>query len=301
MRVACIALLAVGLLAGCEQDRDAAKSTTWVAEESQAPAAAAAETANDASAEAAALASKGFVWHELLSPAPEAAADFYTFVFDWSRDDTPAESSAPYIRLRAADTTFAGVISMAVYDFSGPARWTGWIAVETPADALDGAERDGGLILKRDVEHPRGRLAFVQDPAGAELGLIDLRPELGAVPGPIVAHELLLDRPAEDAQFYQRWLKWPAPQTRPSGALEFSTPAGPLRFAPPASWDLPSVAPSWVPVFAVDDFEAVRDRAVEAGAVLVRELKSAEDGARSARLRDPQGAPFMIRQRAGTL
>ncbi|MDT0498839.1 hypothetical protein RM530_15930 [Algiphilus sp. W345] len=46
---------------------------------------------------------------------------------------------------------------MAVYDFSGPARGTGWIAVETPADALDGAERDGGLILKRHVEHPRGR------------------------------------------------------------------------------------------------------------------------------------------------
>ncbi|MDT0498840.1 hypothetical protein RM530_15935 [Algiphilus sp. W345] len=85
MRLARIALLPVGLLVGCGQDRDEAESTTWVAEESQAPAAAAAETANDASAEAAAPASQGFVWHELLSPAAEAAADFYTFVFDWSR------------------------------------------------------------------------------------------------------------------------------------------------------------------------------------------------------------------------
>lgn len=100
------------------------------------------------------------------------------------------------------------------------------------------------------------------------------------------------DQPTESTAFYARLLGW-QPSDGPGGMTMFATAKGP--FAGLAATD--GDAAGWLPYVQVDDVDVATKKAVELGAVLVKEKRRGPAGEFSV-VRDPGGAALALWQKA---
>ncbi|MFE9774421.1 VOC family protein [Streptomyces sp. NPDC005931] len=107
-------------------------------------------------------------WVELLTRAPERAADFYASVFGWSVDP-----SRRYPRWSVGGTDFGGMVTMDdKFPHEVPAHWLPYFAVEDVDAAGDTAARAAGTVLMEPTSVPEGpRIAVLRDPQGAMFGV----------------------------------------------------------------------------------------------------------------------------------
>lgn len=119
------------------------------------------------------------VWFELMSQDIEATKQFYTEVFDFqpvpmaeSMDD--AEAEANYFTNGPADSSSSGLCNAQGFI---PAEmgsyWRTYFRVEDCDAAAQRVSELGGKVLDGPEDSPFGRLATIQDPAGATLMIID--------------------------------------------------------------------------------------------------------------------------------
>ncbi len=234
-----------------------------------------------------------FVWHEIVSAAPEASAKFYASVFDWKIVRAPVTSPGeqPYVMLSHGGKLFAGFTSD-----EGPARWTCWVQVLDADLVADQALGTGGLVVRPPREHLIGRVVEVAGPGQARLGLVQLhiRQPYVAVP-PILWHVgETLPRDNIDA-FYQTVAGWTveraAPDAPDARAVVAKHAVAELRHADA------NTSPGWLPCIEVEDVRRSVARAVAAGGRQILEPAERDGLGDSARLADPQGAEFWVVKR----
>jgi len=133
------------------------------------------------------------VWHDLLTNDPAASKRFYGELFGWEFESVGSfaglKSDTAYTLIRHNGRLIGGMIdTVALNNRTDISQWVVVMSVEDVDAAAQRIADSGGTILTapRDLQR-RGRIAVVQDPAGALLALlqtkdgdpVDRQPELG--------------------------------------------------------------------------------------------------------------------------
>ncbi|MFP3464826.1 VOC family protein [Leifsonia sp. SIMBA_070] len=235
------------------------------------------------------------IWVDLQSADQPAAADFYRELFGW--EVGPARPETGDFAL----ATVRGVAVAALGPLPSddvPTAWTAYFAVDDLGAAADAARAAGGTVLLEPAETVPGiRLAIVADPAGAVVGLWQLReqnaPWLRDEPGAVDWLELVAADPASTFRFYESVLGVGVSEMRvgdePYGLFD----VGETSVAGAYTSD-GSDPTHWLVYFNVADLDAAAVRAAELGGTLRTEPLSAPGVGRWAEIVDPQGAVFAL-------
>ena len=264
-------------------------------------------------------------WIDTNQPDPEAAAAFYSGLFDWKVEDVmPPGSEVKYFiaRIRGGDVAGIGPIPQGT---PPAAAWNTYIWVDSADETAAKVTAAGGTVLMEpgDVMEA-GRTAVFSDPEGAVFCVWQPKQHRGAA----IVNEAgslnfnnLNTRDAESAKtFYGSVFGW---RTLPMGGgaeawtlpgygdhLELLNPGTRERMvamgAPagfedvvatltPLLADHSDVPPHWSVTFATDDADATARKASELGGQVVAPPFDAP-WVRTTVIADPQGATFIASQ-----
>jgi predicted enzyme related to lactoylglutathione lyase len=242
-----------------------------------------------------------FVWYELMTTDPAAAAAFYAEVVGWRTVDSGMPGMT-YTLLMMGETHMAGLMDMPPDAGANmPPNWLGYVGVDDVDATAAEAERLGGRVhaQPRDIAGV-GRFAVIADPQGAVLALFRSERDPDAVPeqmapGGIGWHELLASDWAPMFDFYAAlfgWRKHDALDMGPMGSYQlygFDQAIGGMFTKPPS---IPF--PFWLYYFNVPDIDAAMGRVTAAGGTVLMGPMAVPGGAFILQAQDPQGAVFAL-------
>lgn len=260
-------------------------------------------------------------WVDTSQPDPSAAADFYSGLFGWDIEDVmPADAPSAYLMARLGGGDVAAISSL--QEGAPPmAVWNTYVWVDDADETTAKVRAAGGDVLVEPFDvFEAGRMAVFADPEGAALCVWQARQHRGATvvnePGSVNFNVLNTRDPEAARQFYGAVFGWEAldigggaqmwalppygdfleartPGTR-AGMAEMGAPKGFEQVVAglntiPA--DQPDTPAHWSVTFAVDDADAIAERATElGGSVLVAPFDA--PWVRMTVIADPQGATF---------
>jgi uncharacterized protein len=233
-------------------------------------------------------------WVDNLVPDPENALNFYGELFGWEFDG-PGPGDYYVARVRGRDVAGVGQAPPGV-----PAGWSTYVSV-TSADET--ARNAGRVIVEPFDVPPAGRVAALEDPTGAIIGVWEPAERLGCqLVNEASAYAMgALHTPDPDAaaRFYRDVFGWETDSFAPGISL-FRLP-GYVGGEPaqPVPRDVVAVLAKddgparWSVDFWVTDADDVAARALElGGGVVVAPFDSVPK--RQAVLADPDGAVFSV-------
>jgi uncharacterized protein len=255
-------------------------------------------------------------WIDTTQPDPDAAAAFYGGLFGWELEDTSSPEARYFLaRLRGGDV--AGIGSAQ----EGQATWNTYVWVQD-ADETAAKVRDAGgsVLLEPDDVGDWGRMAVFSDPAGAAFSVWQAKAHRGAAivneHGSLNFNDLHT-RDVEGARsFYGAVFGWEVlgvgdfqawalagygdllEQRNPGTRQGMADMGAPERFEDvvaslvPIPEDQADTPPHWGVTFAVDDSDAIAERATELGGRVVVPPFDAP-WVRMTVIADPQGASFV--------
>jgi uncharacterized protein len=265
-------------------------------------------------------------WVDTGQPDPEAAVEFYGGLFGWEFEDRmPADSPGRYFvaQLRRRDVAAVGSQPEQAPPTPG---WNTYVWVDSADDTTAKVKAAGGKALMEPFDVlEAGRMAVLTDPEGAVFCVWQAKEHKGAQlvnePGTWNFSELNTRDPEGAKAFYGTVFGWEADtldfgegQTTmwrlpgygdflerrdPDLRRRMAADGAPEGFEDAVAWLIPmtsdqysdDVPPHWNVTFAVDDADAVADRAAKLGGQ-VRVPPFDAPFVRMTVLSDPQGAAF---------
>jgi uncharacterized protein len=264
-------------------------------------------------------------WIDTSQPDPEAAVGFYGGLFGWEFESVmPEDAPGKYFigRIRGGDV---GAVGSIPEQMPPVAMWNTYIWVDSADETADRVRDADGSVLMEPFDIPgSGRMAVFGDPEGAIFCVWQAREHMGAKivneHGSLNFNDLNT-RDAEGAKaFYgavfgwktleldggfQAWtlegygdhLEQSDPDLRKRNA-ELGAPEGfedVVGSIIPLGDDRPDVPAHWNVTFAVDDADAIADKAAELGGKVMAPPMDAP-WVRLTVIADPQGATFTASQ-----
>ena len=242
-----------------------------------------------------------FVWHELCTTDPAAAAAFYGKVVGW----TIRQAGLPGIDYSLAcvgDRQIAGIMTLPEAQMPPRPVWFGYIAVDDVDAKAAAIAAAGGTIHKAPADIPSiGRFAVVADPQGAVFMLFkgagEPPPPLGMMqPGSVGWNELhARDAPAI-WPFYEGtfgWSKDTAHDMGPMGIYQLFKASGLPCGGMMTDTQSPR-PPYWLYYFVVDDIDAGVERVKANGGAVLFGPQEVPGGAWIINAQDPQGGTFAL-------
>ena len=266
-------------------------------------------------------------WVDTEQPDPEAAAAFYGGLFEWEFDDRTAPGSPQrYLVGQIGGRDVAGIGSQPEGAPPTPA-WNTYVGVDDADQAAAKTAEAGGSVLMEPFDVPgAGRMAVLADPSGAAWRVWQAGEFSGAQavnePGTWNFSDLRT-RDADGAKaFYGRVLGWEVSgldgdggdsggfwrrpgygdflaERDPDIRERMADVQAPEGFEDAIAWLVSMTSdqypdatpPHWGITFAVDDADAIADKATELGGkVLVPPMDA--PWVRMTVITDPQGATF---------
>jgi hypothetical protein len=247
-----------------------------------------------------------FVWYDLLTPDPDAAAAYYAEVVGWKTEVFPT-SDVHYTMFVGAQGPVGGT---ARPEGAGTRpQWIGNVFVDDVDRTAALAAELGGRLLSPPTDYPTiGRMAVVVHPQGVPLNLF--KPARGMElhdvtrPGEITWHELVASDHGAAFDHYSRLFGWTKRRDFDLGAM-----GNYLIYGPPDSgardfggmFTAPAAGPGkplWLYYIEVADLDAAIARARARGGTLASGPMQVPGGARIAQLVDPQGVLFALHESA---
>lgn len=250
-----------------------------------------------------------FIWYELMTSDPDAAAAFYGSVVGWtvSSGGTPAGGIDYRHIVRSDGGSSGGMLALDDAMRAGGARpcWLGYIHVPDVDAAVAAIVSDGGKVLMPKMTIEVGSFALVTDPEGVPFYVMTPVPPAGhpdaasdAFSPTEAQHVRWNELMANDADaalaFYRKHFGWGQEGEMPMG------PFGTYRFLQSGGETIGALmrrmpqapVPFWSYYIGVDDI----DRAVAAigagGGQVVHGPQEIPGGEYSLNGIDPQGAMF---------
>ncbi len=238
-------------------------------------------------------------WVDLNTNDPAAAERFYGELFGWEFEDSFVEGQAAsgYSIGRLKGKAAAGIGAQGDGD-PMPSMWSLYLASDDVDAGVAAATEAGASVLAGPMDiPPHGRMAFVQDPAGAAVGLWQAGEHLGCEivneDGAFVWCEVQTDDNDAIDAFYPV-LGATFEDIDFGGGMYHAMKVGDRTVG--GSWPLiEGVPPNWHVYFAVDDCDASTQVALDHGATALNGPMDTPAG-RMTVLRDPVGAVFSIIQ-----
>jgi uncharacterized protein len=115
-----------------------------------------------------------FIWYELMTTDPDAAAGFYETVVGWkiTGERDPQAGGLDYRHIIRADGgSNGGVLGLTQEMRDGGSRpcWMGYLSVAEVDEAVEAISADGGKLLMPAFDLDVGRIAMVADPQGVPI------------------------------------------------------------------------------------------------------------------------------------
>jgi uncharacterized protein len=114
-------------------------------------------------------------WTELMTRDVEAAKAYYSKVCGWTWDSMPMGEDGDYHLAMRQEKPVAGMMDMSgmAQMADVPPHWFSYFAVDDVDAATQATEADGGKIIRAPWNVPgTGRIAILEDPTGAAMGLM---------------------------------------------------------------------------------------------------------------------------------
>jgi predicted enzyme related to lactoylglutathione lyase len=247
-----------------------------------------------------------FIWHELMTPEPDAAAAFYSKVLPWKSQP----SGMPSYSLWMAGKVQAGGLASQADDArqsGAPPSWLVYIGTPDVDSTAVAAERLGGKILKGATDIPGiGRFAVLTDPRGAAFAVFS-----PAAPAPAGAsasggaghfswHELATTDPEAALGFYCElfgWARGPGHDMGGMGTYHIIEHGGRQVGGMYALRDA-STPPHWLSYVQVESADRAAAAARDGGGRVLNGPMEVPGGSRVAQILDPQGGAFAVHEQA---
>ncbi|MEM7062705.1 MAG: VOC family protein [Cyanobacteria bacterium P01_B01_bin.77] len=121
-----------------------------------------------------------FSWVDLITSDQEAAKQFYTELFDWKFQDMPVDTGGVYSMAFKGGRAVAALFA-APDGQQEPPHWNGYITVHDLDATVQTWQNQGGNVAMPSCDiMDSGRMAMVQDPTGAFVGLWQAKEFVGA-------------------------------------------------------------------------------------------------------------------------
>lgn len=236
-----------------------------------------------------------FVWADLFTTNPVAAAKFYTGLFGWTTNVIEQKGKA-YTVFSNGSVPVAGLAPRNTANPKRGSRWISYIAVSDIDATLARATKAGGIVRAPAREFPaRGFQAIITDREGSPAGLmqstsgdsIDDEPKLGEWNW----FELYGKEPQSASAFYATVFHYDvAADVRTSRKNDFllnTDDRSRAGIAPlPARED---AAPGWLGVVRVADMDVALKRVTTLGGEVLVPARATAYGSRFAIIADPTG------------
>lgn len=245
-----------------------------------------------------------FVWYELLTTAPEQAAQFYGAVIGWEAKEAGIPG-VPYTLLSIGGESVAGLMDMpeALRSRDSKPVWLGYVGVDDVDKTASLATEQGGAVHKAPEDIPNvGRFAVLADPQGAFFALFKSQPSDPARPPQLRSpghggwHELM----AADAQtaftFYEAlfgWTKAEAIDMGPMGTYQIFAHNG-LAIGGMMTCPQSQGPTGWTYYFNVRDIQDALNRIKSAGGTVQMGPQEVPGGSWIIQGLDPQGGRFAV-------
>jgi uncharacterized protein len=239
-----------------------------------------------------------FVWHELMTTDPQAAAAFYSKVLPWKTQP----SGMPDYTIWVAGKTQVGGL-MAQPASGAPPSWLIYIGTPDVDATTAAAERLGGKALKAPADIPTiGRFAVLADPQGAAFAVFTPAgsPAGGAPSTDFSWHELATSDRQGALAFYSELFGWsagPAHDMGPAGVYQLIEHGGAQVGGLYKLMDA-SKPPHWLTYIRVANVDRAAAAAKAAGGQVTQGPMEVPGGSRIAQILDPQGGAFAVHQLA---
>lgn len=250
-----------------------------------------------------------FAWTDLASPDPTVAKAFYGALFDWEAEDVPAGDQGVYTLFSKGGKTVAGLGGQPESMQGMPAVWTSYVSSSNVDEVAAKVEGLGGTVTVAPMDvMDAGRMAMIQDPTGATLGVWQAGNHTGAdifnEHGAMSWNELATRDVSTAKAFFERLLGW-AVQTGDIGGgnmytgifLDGDHPNGGM-IQMDEKWPQ-EIPPHWMTYFTVDDVDAAAAKVEELGGAVKVPPRDIPVG-RFSVVSDPQGGTFTIITMAAT-
>jgi predicted enzyme related to lactoylglutathione lyase len=239
------------------------------------------------------------VWTDLATSDADAARDFYGKVFGWKIEVSPDPQYGGYALAKIGGKDVAGIGPKQMAE--APTAWTVYIGTSDAEGTVKKAQAAGGnVIVPTMAVGDQGKMAIIQDPSGAMLGIWQSQNMTGAQlydkPNTMGWAELNSRGVEKATPFYKKLFSWGEKKTPGQGEnpeyTEFQAGgqsiAGAMEMNPMVPAEVPSY---WMVYFNVDDVDKAFKKVTEAGG---KEMLAPQDmpGGRFAIVSDPQGAAF---------
>ena len=245
-----------------------------------------------------------FIWYELLTGDPDAAAAFYGKVVGWQVRDS-GQPGMDYRILTLAGADIAGLMKIPPDAQVGGMRphWYGYVSVADVDATVAQVTAAGGESCMPATDIPGvGRIAMVRDPQGAAVyvmtpsGTGPTASYAPGVPGHCGWHELHARDWATALTFYVREFGWHEVSAMNMGELGTYLMFGYGKGDAVGGMvsDPRSPRPSWLFYFNVDDIDLAHSRVTAYGGTPAMDPHQVPGGLWMFHARDPQGAPFAL-------
>ena len=241
-----------------------------------------------------------FCWVELATKDGPAAKKFYTSLFDWGVNDIPNDAGT-YSMVQKKGKDAGALYQQGPDEKTIPPHWNSYICVDSADETAEKAKKLGGTVILGPfdvMEH--GRMAVIQDPAGAVFSLWEPRKHIGAEvvnePSSFCWNELYTTDPKKVGDFYANLFGWTRePMPTPMGEYTVfkkgdAQAAGMMQITK----EMPGMPPHWMVYFAVEDSDRTVEKAKGMGAHVMVPPTDIPNIGRFAILNDPQGAGFAV-------
>ena len=148
-------------------------------------------------------------WTDLGTSDAGAAVPWYRDLFGWDTEDSPIPDGGVYTMASLGGRSVAAIYATE----QGPPAWLSYVTVDdADAVAARAGQLDATLIAEPFDVMEVGRMAVLQDPAGAVFAVWQARESIGAeyvnAHGAITLNQLNTPDPADAERFYADLFGW---------------------------------------------------------------------------------------------
>lgn len=249
-----------------------------------------------------------FCWPELATPDLKAAQAFYGDLLGWQAKEVPS-AMGNYTIFSAGEHQAAGLCAQNDEQRQRgiPSNWLSYVSVSNADASAAKAKKLGAQILMEPFDvMEEGRMAVIQDPAGAVFALWQAKNHKGVTaylePSALCWTELATTSAQKAQAFYPALFGWTAqPSTDPAmpyfeWVLEGNHFGGMMEINEHWGDEWKDIPSHWMVYFMVKDVDERTARAEALGGKIRVPPRDIPKVGRFAVIEDPQGAVFSLFQ-----
>jgi predicted enzyme related to lactoylglutathione lyase len=237
-----------------------------------------------------------FIWHDLITPNPEKAMEFYSSMFGWTYK-TLGKEDQQYHVIYSNGKAIGGIIGLNATEHPA-GEWLSSISVPDVEKAVAYNTQKGGETMFK-VAHfqGRGKSALVKDPQGAYISFVHSDtgdPTFAPENNSWLWNELWTNNVDASLLYYQGLVPYKANSVEGQKVPYFLFENNENKLSGVMKNPVENMRSAWVPYIRVSDASEISQKAKSLGAVIMLEADDSIRNNTVAIIQDPNGAPFAV-------